>query len=305
MKAGGALRPDAYPAYARYLKRVADLYLEEGIPFYALTLQNDPEAPAGDAPGMRLDAAARAALAGKHLGPLLQEGGPRLLEWDGDWDGAAGVRKVLADKAAAPQLAGVAWHCHGGDPAAQGALQADWPAGEMFITECTGGGWAPDWGGNLLYFARMLADGVRHGARGMALGNLALDEQGGPRTGGCRGCRGVVTVTAGGVVRNPEYYALAHASRWIAPGARAVPAGPGRDGVEQAAFANPDGTVVLLALNSASAARAITVRAGATGFAYTLPPARVGPRVWRARAPAGPPPPPPRGPRGGAPPPVR
>jgi glucosylceramidase len=281
----GALKPDAYAAYARYLRRVADLYLEEGIALHALTLQNDPQgrtvdAPA-DAPGMRLDAKARAELAGRHLGPLLQEGGPRLLEWDGDWDGAAGVRSVLADKAAKSSLAGVAWHCHGGAPDAQGALHADWPGSEAYITECSGGNWAPDWGGNLLYFARVLAGGVRHGARGIALGNLALDEHGGPRTGGCRGCRGVVTIAAGGVVRNPEYYALAHASRWVLPGARALPAGDGRDGVEQAAFVNPDGSVVLLLVNSAPAPRPVTVKAGTRGFGYTLPAGSVATLAWR------------------------
>lgn len=276
----GALKPEAYEAYARYLRRVVDLYLEEGIPLYALTMQNDPQAQPDDAPGMQLDAKARAELAGKHLGPLLQEGGPRLLDWDGDWDGAPGVRKVMADKAAGPYLAGVAWHCHGGTPAELGALRAEFPASEAYVTECTGGAWAPDWGDNLLYFARLVAGGVRHGARGIALGNVALDEHGGPRTGGCRGCRGLVTVTAGGVVRNPEYYALAHASRWVLPGARALPAGEGRDGVEQAAFINPDGTVVLLVVNSAAAPRAVTVRAGGKGYSYTLPAGSVVTAVW-------------------------
>lgn len=280
----GTLKPEAYAAYARYLRRVVDLYLEEGIALYALTLQNEPQGVTAnglaDAPGMALDAKARAELAGKHLGPLLQEGGPRLLEWDGDWDGAPGVRQVVADQAAVPYLAGVAWHCHGGTPQAQGALRADWPGGEAYITECSGGDWAPDWGGNLLYFARVLAAGVRHGARGVALGNLALDEQGGPRTGGCRGCRGVVTISAGGVRRNPEYYALAHASRWVLPGARALPAGDGRDGVEQAAFVNPDGSVVLLLVNSAPAPRPVTVKAGTRGFGYTLPAGSVATVVW-------------------------
>lgn len=289
----GALKPDAYPAYARYLRRIVDLYLEEGIPLYALSMQNDPQAGSAhaaaaapaDAPGMQLDAKARAELAGKHLGPLLQEGGPRLLEWDGDWDGVAHVRKVVADQGARPYLAGVAWHCHGGTAAEQGALRAEWPAGEAYITECSGGGWAPAWGDNLLYFARVLAAGVRQGARGIALGNLALDQDGGPRTGGCRGCRGVVTIAAGGVVRNPEYYALAHASRWVLPGARALPAGDGRDGVAQAAFINPDGSVVLLLVNSAPAPRAVTVTlkapAGGTGFSYTLPAGGVATFSWR------------------------
>jgi glucosylceramidase len=279
---GGALKPEAYGAYARYLQRIADLYLEEGVALYALTLQNDPQALQADAPGMQLDAAARIELAGKHLGPLLQEGGPRLLEWDGDWDGAPSALKVMADKVAGPYIAGAAWHCHGGAAGAQSAVRSALPVSEAYITECTGGAWAPDWGGNLLYFARTLAQGVRHGARGIALGNLVLDEQGGPHTGGCRGCRGVVTITAdGGVQRNPEYYALAHVSRWVRPGARALPSGEGRNQVEQAAFLNADGSVVLLLVNGAAEPRPVAVRAGMHGFQATLPPASVSTFIWR------------------------
>ena len=279
----GALKPEAFGAYARYLKRYVDVYLEEGIPIHAITLQNDPAAEPSDTPGMRLDDAARAQLIGKHLGPLLEEGGPLILEWDGNRDAPQAPLKVLQDKAAGPYVAGVAWHCYAGGVDAQGAVAAAHPGKSSYLTECSGGAWAPAWRDNLTHFARTLVQGATAGAaRGILFGNVALDEQGGPRIGGCRGCRGVVTVGEGGaLMRNPEYYALAHASRFVRPGAWRLATPPGKDGVDAAAFENPDGTLVLLAANSAAEARTFTVRAAAAGFTATLPPASLATYVWR------------------------
>jgi glucosylceramidase len=280
----GTLSPEAFDAYARYLKRYADVYLEEGIPIHAITLQNDPAGEPGDAPGMRLDDAARAQLIAKHLGPLLDEGGPLILEWDGNRDTPQAPLKVLQDKAAGPYVAGVAWHCYAGSADAQGSVAAAHPGKDSYLTECSGGAWAPAWRDNLTHFARTLVQAATAGAaRGIVFGNIALDEQGGPRIGGCRGCRGVVTVGEGGAItRNPEYYVLAHASRFVRPGAWRLTTPPGKDGVDAAAFENRDGTLVLVAANSAAEPRTITVRAGANGYTATLPPASVATYRWRS-----------------------
>ncbi|CAN7227378.1 glycosyl hydrolase [Pseudoduganella sp. LjRoot289] len=279
----GTLKPEAYEAYARYLKRYADVYLEEGVPIHAITLQNEPHAEPADTPGMRLDEAARATLIGKHLGPLLEDEGPLILEWDGNRDNAKAPLKVLADKDAGKYIAGVAWHCYAGDVAAQAAVAEAHPGKSAYITECSGGAWAPAWSDNLTHFGRTLVLGATRGnARGILFGNLALDEQGGPRIGGCRGCRGVVTVGAdGAVVRNVEYYALAHASRFVRPGAWRIASSASQDGLDSAAFENPDGTLVLIAVNSGAEARPFSVRAAALGFSATLPPASIATFTWR------------------------
>ncbi|MYN09677.1 glycoside hydrolase family 30 protein [Pseudoduganella aquatica] len=282
----GTLKPEAFDAYARYLKRYVDVYLEEGIPIHAITVQNEPSAEPADAPGMRLDDAARAQLIGKHLGPLLEDEGPLILDWDGNRDTPQAPLKVLADKAAGQYVAGVAWHCYAGDVGAQAAVAAAHPGQDSYITECSGGAWAPAWSDNLTHFARTLVQGAARGAaKGIMLGNLALDGQGGPRIGGCRGCRGVVTVGEGGVVtRNPEYYALAHASRFARAGAWRIASGAAKDGVDSAAFDNPDGTLALIAVNSAAEPRTFTIQAAALAFTATLPPASVATYVWRPAA---------------------
>ena len=282
----GTLKPEAFDAYARYLKRYVEVYLEEGIAIHAITLQSDPAGAVADAPSMRLDDAARAQLIGKHLGPLLEDEGPLILEWDGNRDTPQAPLKVLRDKAAGPYVAGVAWHCYAGGVDAQGAVAAAHPGKSSYLTECSGGAWAPAWRDNLTHFGRTLVQGATRGAaNGILFGNLALDPQGGPRIGGCRGCRGVVTVGEdGALTRNPEYYALAHASRFVRPGAwRLGTSGGslGQDGIDSAAFENRDGSLVLVAVNSGAEARTVTVRAAAQSYSATLPPASLATYVWR------------------------
>src|SRR3546814_8277181 len=74
----------------------------------------------------------------------------------------------------------------------------------------------------MLWLARnLILDAVRNWASGVVLWNLALDQNHGPHRGGCGTCRGVVTIDTrdGTIGRNDEYWALAHFSRFVHPGA--------------------------------------------------------------------------------------
>jgi glucosylceramidase len=308
----GTLRPDAYDAYARYLQRYLDVYRDEGLPVYALSVQNEPLRQQADYPAMPFEAAARARFVGAHLGPLLTRRNPdvRIVDGEQSWDAAEAVQQGLADPAAAAYVRGIAWHCYGGQVAAQtrvhGAAQAaeqDRALGEApaagpsppavraaYLTECSGGDWAPDWREGLLHFARTALVGAsRNWASGIMLGNLALDERGGPHIGGCRNCRGLVTIADGGdISRNVEYFALAHASRFVQPGARRIASGSRSAALEHVAFANPDGSLVLLIVNPAAQPRDFAVRMAGQGFRYRLPAASVATLLWQAKSPTAP-----------------
>ncbi|WBS02616.1 glycosyl hydrolase [Pseudoduganella sp. SL102] len=285
----GTLKPEAFAPFAAYLSKYVAAYRAEGVPIFALTLQNEPHFEPKDYPGMRVDPGKRAAFIGSHLGPLLakEHPGVRILDWDHNWDEPGSPAAVLRDPVAARYVAGVAWHCYGGDVRVQAALHDTWPDKETWFTECSGGGWAPDWSNNLMYFTRTLVIGTTRGwARGVLLWNLALDENGGPHLGGCGNCRGVVTIDSrtGEVTRNVEYYALAHASRFVRPGARRVWSSSGYADLDTVAFRNADGTLALLVVNSADAPRRFAVRQrGRAGrsFAYDLPARSVATFAWR------------------------
>lgn len=283
----GTLKPEAYAPFAEYLLRYVQAYEAEGVPIFALTLQNEPHFEPKDYPGMRVDPAQRAAFIGAHLGPLLASKKPatRILEWDHNWDEPGAPAAVLADPIAAEHVDGVAWHCYGGDVRVQAALHDAHPGKDTYMTECSGGEWAPVWADNLQYLVRTMLIGTTRGwARGVLLWNLALDENHGPHLGGCRDCRGVVTINSvtGAVTRNVEYYALAHASRFVRQGARRVASSSGHDGLDTVAFRNADdGSVALLVANAATQARTLSVRANGRSFGYTLAAGSVATFTWR------------------------
>ncbi|RJG27321.1 glycoside hydrolase family 30 protein [Massilia cavernae] len=282
----GTLKPEAFAPFAEYLRRYIDAYLAEGVPIFALTVQNEPHFEPDNYPGMRVDPATRAAFIGGHLGPLLarHHGDTRILDWDHNWNEPGSPAAVLADPVAARYVSGVAWHCYGGDVRVQAALHDSYPDKETYFTECSGGEWAPRWSDNLKFFVRTLMIGSTRGwAKGVLLWNLALDENHGPRLGGCANCRGVVTIDSntGEVTRNVEYYALAHASRFVRQGARRIFSSSGHDQLDSVAFRNADdGSIALLVFNSAQEQRRFSVRVGARSFGYALPAGSAATFTW-------------------------
>lgn len=282
----GQLRPEYHGAYAEYFRRFIRGYEAAGIPIRAITIQNEPHFEPDDYPGMRIEPAQRAAFIGQHLGPLLRRDGiaTRILDWDHNWDQPESPLAVLGDATARPYVAGVAWHCYGGDVGAQAKVHDAHPDKDAYFTECSGGGWSPDFGENLKWQVRNLVIGAtRNWARGVLLWNMALDEQHGPRLGGCTNCRGVVTIDSrtGAVTRNVEYWVLGHASRFVRPGAVRIGSQSGVQGIETVAFRNADdGSKVLLALNTGAAERTIAVHAGARWFSFAMPAGSVATFTW-------------------------
>lgn len=284
----GQLRPEFYGAFSHYLVRYVEGMQAEGVPVFALTLQNEPHFEPGDYPGMRMPPRTRAAVVGQHLGPLLKARGlkTQILEWDHNWDEPWSPLSMLSDATARAYVSGVAWHCYGGDVSAQSEVARQFPQLDVWLTECSGGEWKPQWAETLPWITRNLIIGsTRHGARGVLMWNLALDPQHGPHRGGCTDCRGVVTIDPkdGSVTRNIEYYAFGHASRFVHQGARRVESEGGdgkKTGLDHVAFTNPDGSTVLIVCNSAAEARRFTVQAPGRRFAYELPASGVATFVW-------------------------
>lgn len=283
----GSLRPDRYDAFSRYLVRYVEAYAAEGVPIFALTVQNEPHFEPVDYPGMRVDSAARAVLIGQHLGPLLERKAMKvqIIDWDHNWDEPQAPMTVLADPVARPYVAGVGWHCYVSESLLpnQTVVHEAHPDKDTWLTECSGGEWKPVWSERLPWTVRHLIIGATRGwARGVQMWNLALDENHGPHLGGCRDCRGVVTIDSrtGEVTRNLEYYAFAHASKFVRPGAHRIESTAAAGEIETVAFQNTDGSIALVALNSTTTQRRFSVRFKGRSFDYTLPRESVATFVW-------------------------
>ncbi len=295
---GGQLidTPATYRSYAAYLLRFAQDYQQAGIPLWGLTVQNEPQQRHPDGyPGTDMPVAQEATLI-QTVGPMFAQAGlPTLiLGFDHNWslhpadaastpagqDPAYQYPADLLRTPAAQWLAGTAFHCYFGDAGRQTALHQQFPGKGIWVTECSGSHNPGDtdsatfastlgWQANNLLIAA-----TRNWAQGVMTFNLALDPAGGPHTGGCATCTPVITISPDGTItRNAEYYLLAHAARFTAPGAVRI----GSDSapslpVAHVAFRNPDHSVVLIAYNNADQPTPIRVSAGPTTLTTTAPP---------------------------------
>jgi glucosylceramidase len=269
----GTLRDDRQEVFARYLVRYAEEVKRLGVPLFALTVQNEPHFEPGDYPGMRLRPRQRAEVI-KKLGPMLQAKGlpVQILDWDHNWDEAYSPLSTLSDEGARRWISGVAWHCYGGDPSVQSMVSRQYPKLDVWLTECSGGLWDPDWNKRLPWAVHHLVIGAtRNGARGVLMWNLVLDDKHGPHKGGCTDCVGIVNLQAdGSLSRSIEYYAFGHVSRFVVQGARRIGSetkGGDVTGLEHVAFQNPDGSVVLVVGNLGKSEQ----RFNARGAGFTLP----------------------------------
>jgi glucosylceramidase len=239
-------------------------YRKEGVPIWAITVQNEPRHETDSYPSMRMEPRDQARFIKDHLGPALASAGlfTKIFAWDHNWDGVDFPLEVLADAGARKHIDGVAFHGYGGKPDAQERIRQALPDQEIHFTESSGGAWATDFGGNIRWDTEnLLVGSVRHGSQSVLKWNLALNEKYGPTNGGCNNCRGIVTIHSetGAVTRNEEYYAFGHSSKFVRPGARRIASTDGQ-GIANVAFRNPDGSRVWVACNAMGAAKTVTLR---------------------------------------------
>ncbi|MGC1470252.1 MAG: glycoside hydrolase family 30 beta sandwich domain-containing protein [Sphingorhabdus sp.] len=272
----GRLKYEHYGSFARYLVSYTLAMRKAGAPVDILTIQNEPHFEPDNYPGMRVEPAERAAFIANHLGPLMRRSlpGTKLLDWDHNWDQPESPTAVLSDAKAAAFVDGVAWHCYAGDVAAQSVVRDRFPSKEVWFTECASGNWSGDWSKSFNWTIRNLIIGsTRNWAKGVVMWNLALDEKHGPHLGGCGNCRGLVTINSqsGEVTREPEYYAFAHASRFVRAGSVRVSSMSADKAIESVAFQKGrNGPVTLIALNGSEAERKVTFAIGRKTYSATM-----------------------------------
>ena len=285
----GSLKPSAYPALAKYFVRFVQEYEKAGIPIDAVTMQNEPLYVPGDYPGMEMTAYEQTEFLAKHLGPAFRDARlkTKILVFDHNWDLIEYPLQVLSDAAAASFASGIATHCYGGVPAVQKELHERFPDKPIWMTECSGGEWQT--GKILQQQVRLIIETTRNWAQAVVLWNLALNQLHQPYLGGCTTCRGIVTVNdstqPSQVTPTVDYTALAHVSKFVVPGAYRVDSTDfGQGSLEDVAFLNPDGSLVLLVMNSGNAALSFNVGWAGKFASYKLAGGAVATFRWNAPA---------------------
>lgn len=247
---GGSLKSEYYDAYARYFVKYIQGMQALGINIDAITPQNEP-LNAYNNPSMLLLAADEGKFIKQNLGPAFRQAGikAKIIVYDHNADHPEYATAIYQDPEANPFVDGAAFHLYGGNINALGPVHDQFPEKNIYFTEqatFSGG----DFGGDLAYHVSNLIIGAtRNWSRNVLEWNLASDPSLGPHTnGGCSTCLGAVTISSN-FSRNVSYYIIAHASKFVHPGAVRIYSDL-EPTIQTVAFKNTDGTKVLIALNS-------------------------------------------------------
>jgi glucosylceramidase len=277
---GGSLKPEYYATYARYLVKYIRAMAKEGIRLDAITVQNEPLHP-GNNPSMYMPAPEQAAFVKNFLGPAFRQAGikTRIIIYDHNCDKPEYPISILDDPEAREYIDGSAFHLYAGKIEAMSKVHDAYPSKNLYFTEQWVG--AP---GDLSrdiaeHMENLIIGATRNWSRNVIEWNLAADPDNNPHTdrGGCDRCLGAVTIDGDKVTRNPAYYIIAHAAKFVRPGSVRIAS----DGdLPNVAFRTPAGKTVLIVLNNRDSAQSFIVRDNKGTATQTLGAGAVATYVW-------------------------
>lgn len=280
---GGSLKPEYYAAYAKYFVKYIQEMAAEGIRIDAITVQNEPLHP-GNNPSLLMLADEMAEFIKDHLGPAFAKGGidTKIIIYDHNADRPDYPITILDDPETKKYVDGSAFHLYGGTIDALMEVHNAHPDKHLYFTEQWIG--APgDFPVDLNWHVKNLIIGAtRNWCRNVLEWNLAADPHQDPHTdrGGCDRCLGAITIDGNTVIRNPAYYIIAHASKFVRPGAVRIGTNV-PEGLPNVAFKGPQGDLILIVLNDSSAEKAFNFMHNGQMVTASLKGGAVGTFVWK------------------------
>lgn len=278
---GGSLKPQYYSAYAQYFVKYIQGMKAEGIRIDAITIQNEP-LYGGNNPSMLMSAAEQATFIKNNLGPAFAANtiDTKIIIYDHNADRTDYPIAILNDLNARKYVDGSAFHLYGGSITDLSTVHNAHPDKNLYFTEQWIG--APgNFASNLSWHIKTLTiGGTRNWCRTVLEWNLASDLNLQPHTnGGCTQCLGAITIVGSAVIRNPAYYIIAHASKFVRPGSVRI-ASTIPDGLQNVAFKTPEGKNVLIVLNDNQIPQAFKILTGTKTITSYLSGGAVGTYVW-------------------------
>jgi glucosylceramidase len=278
MDRGGSLRPEYAAPWANYFVKFCQaMAQEEKIPVWALTVQNEPEATQVWE-SCRYTPEEEAKFVREHLGPALERAGltdVKLLGLDHNRDLVDGrVAALLGDPATAKYLWGLGLHWYvSNDFAASSRAHDAHPDKHILFTEgCWEGGKALGiWEHGEGYAHQIIAD-LSNWVCGYIDWNIALDDRGGPNhVGNFCDAPVIVDTKTKEVKYGPSFYYIGQFSKYVRPGARRVSSRGGATTLQSIAFANPDGSLVVVAMNATDTAVPLSIAVDGVAISSEVP----------------------------------
>ncbi|WP_379128162.1 glycoside hydrolase family 30 beta sandwich domain-containing protein [Paenibacillus sp. sgz500958] len=286
---GGKLKAEYYQTYADYFKKYIQAYQGQGIPIYAVTVQNEPLYEPTHYPSMGMNEQDETGFIGDYLGPTLRNAGinTKIIAFDHNflnWSFPNTVIQNLKNSGKASYISGSAFHHYdSGDGSTMTTLHNNHPDKDVWFTEGGFGTWNDPQNGTSQGFDTMANEFInitRNWSKSIILWNAALDQKDGPALLAANNTnKGMVTIqNSDNRNDNPEnivtytkqYYLLGHFSKFVVPGAYRIQTNTSNE-VKNVAFKNPDGSKVVVAYNSLSSAKNVKIQWGNQSFIVNIP----------------------------------
>ncbi len=262
------MQPAYLNAYAHYLVKFIQSYRREGIPVYAIHVQNEPNS-CQVFPSCVWKASDLATFIGQYLGPLMVKQVPDAELWYGTIERPSieNIDTVMEDPEASKYIKGMGFQWAGKD--AMEPAHDEYPDVSLMETESECGDGSNDWKAAEYTFS-LIKKYFSSGANAYMYWNMILDETGKSQWGWRQNSLVSINRNTGKITLNPEYYLFRHISHFVEPGARWLTTqGSIKDVL---AFKNPDGTVVVVIYNSGQNHSEVVVNTPVGNFKADLPP---------------------------------
>lgn len=286
MSHGGSLIRADEPAYARYLAAYVLAYRAAGVQVAAVSVQNEPS-QATYYPSMVMSPAQMARFVGHDLGPLFARLGlgtairvneePSRAHWNYSL-------RVEVDPAARPYIGGSDVHGYHGSAAELLRLHDALPGLDIWQTEAMNLDRPHYEYADAERWATSIAGDLQSWAAGWDFWNMVTDSTALSSWGWQQDAVILIDTASGAVRYTPKYYAMAHFSRFIRPGAYRIGLSGVPAGLTATAALNPDGRVVLVVVNTQSHAAHFAIQSGARRALAAVPAHGIATFVWQGVA---------------------
>ncbi len=271
---GGKLKTNYHDTYANYFVKFIDAYQAHGLNIYAVTPQNEPLHQTSGYPSMYMLPDQQSNLI-VSMGEAFESNDidTLIMAYDHNWDRMDYPISVI-NSDAYDYVAGTALHGYGGNVKDTQRVVNAFPEKGVWFTEISGGLWATNFADNMTWnMENIFMGSINLSAKGVLMWNIALDQNNGPKNGGCTNCRGVLTVNTETdvITKNEEYYIIGHFSKFVRKGALRIDAQSNNANLITSAFKNPDGSIVVVVHNKTNSQLNFQLNIHESNVSYQIP----------------------------------
>lgn len=288
---GGSLKPEYYGAWAKYLVKFVQAYLDEGIPVTMMSIQNESIA-ATNWDSCVWTAKEQKTFLRDYLYPEFEKAGLTkkvgIYIWDHNKERVLEYAQEILDEETMSMVEGIAFHWYSGDHfEAVDLTKKCYPDKVLMSSECCAlhepgkAGISAMFGDPKLpetvetedafAYAHDLIGNLNAGMNRWIDWNLIVDKNGGPRHVPSGFAAPMIANEDGTYRKNLTFDFIAHFSKYILPGAKRIGFSKCDGEIEMTAAKNADGSLAVVILNKTRADRQYAIRMNGNVIRIQIP----------------------------------